>query len=372
MKILHFGFMSKISHGIRNQLIDEICAADQLKSRGVQWSTVVFSLDNPKSDSFVQKIHPTGNKVFDYLKLHYVGFQWLKKQISNYDFILFRYSPADPFSILNFNIYKNVYTIHHTLEIEELKSLFSGLMGFVVVQLESIAGRLALGRVKGVLGITPEIIDYELSRIQYRPKLLQCKYPNGVDLRKVAVAGDQRQGPPTFLMVAYHYVCWHGLDLILEKLKSCSRDFQFHIVGTVFEGDKKVIQGDHRFILHGSLNLDHIRDLACRCDFGLTSLALFRKGMTQACSLKTREYLALGLPVYSGHEDPAFPTQFPYFIFDPNLDIENLFKMALNFLAENREVIRQTAAPYIDKLKIMETLISYLGTGPDKVDDVSP
>ena len=72
--------MSKISHGIRNQLIDEICTADQLKSREVQWSTVVFSLDNPKSDSFVQKIHPTGNKVFDYLKLHYVGFQWLKKQ----------------------------------------------------------------------------------------------------------------------------------------------------------------------------------------------------------------------------------------------------------------------------------------------------
>lgn len=355
--------MSKISHGIRNQLIDEICAADQLKSRGVQWSTVVFSLDNPKSDSFVQKIHPTGNKVFDYLKLHYVGFQWLKKQISNYNFILFRYFPADPFSILNFNIYKNVYTIHHSLEIEELKSLFSGPMGFVVVQLESLAGRLALGRVKGVLGITPEIVEYEVSKVRKRSELLQRAYPNGVDLRKISVAEDQRKGPPTFLMVAYHYVSWHGLDLILEKLKSCSKEFQFHIVGTVFDDDKKTIQGDNRFILHGSLNLEQIRDLACRCDFGLTSFALFRKRMTQACSLKTREYLALGLPVYSGHEDPAFSTQFPYFIFDPNLDIENLFKMAFDFRTEKREAIRQAAAPFIDKLKIMETLISHLGTG---------
>lgn len=355
--------MRKISAGIRNQLIDEINAAEQLQSRGVQWSTVVFSIENPDSDPFVQEIHPTGNRILDYLRLHYFGFRWLKKQIPHYDFILFRYSPADPFSILNFNIYNKVYTIHHTFEMEELRSLFSGLLGFILFQLESLAGRLALRRVKGILGITPEIVDYEVSRVQKRSKRLQRPYPNGIDLRKISVAEDQRKGPLTFLMVAYHYVSWHGLDLILEKLKSCSKDFQFHIVGTVFDDDKKIIQGDNRFILHGSLNLEQIRDLACRCDFGLTSFALFRKRMTQACSLKTREYLALGLPVYSGHEDPAFPTQFPYFIFDPNLDIENLFKMAFDFRAEKREVIRQAAAPFIDKLKIMETLITHLGTG---------
>jgi hypothetical protein len=286
----------------------------------------------------------------------------LKKQIPHYDFILFRYFPADPFSILCFNIYKNVFTIHHTFEVEELGSLYSGPLGYFVVQLEKLAGNLALNRVKGVLGITPEIIDYEVSRVENRSKLAKWHYPNGIDVKRIRVAEDHRNGPPAFLMVAYHYVSWHGLDLILEKLKLCTNDFNFHIVGNVFESDKNKIQGDNRFILHGSLNLDQIRNLASQCDLGLTSFGLFRKGMTQACTLKTREYLALGLPVYSGHEDPAFPTQFPYFIFDPSLDVDKLFELGLNFREKNRTLIREAAVPYIDKLKIMETLINNLQT----------
>jgi hypothetical protein len=55
---------------------------------------------------------------------------------------------------------------------------------------------------------------------------------------------------------------------------------------------------------HG--RLDHASALAvmARADIGIGTLALHRKAMHQANALKLREYLALGLPVLYGNEDP--------------------------------------------------------------------
>lgn len=103
-----------------------------------------------------------------------------------------------------------------------------------------------------------------------------------------------------------------------------------------------------------------IKEIAAGCDLGLTSFALFRKGMTQACTLKTREYLAMGLPVCSGHEDPAFPPSFHYYIHDPDLSGDRLLETAKEFRRTKRETVRQAATPFIDKFGIMEKLVNAL------------
>ena len=40
-------------------------------------------------------------------------------------------------------------------------------------------------------------------------------------------------------------------------------------------------------------------------DVGVGTLALHRNGMNEACPLKTRQYLACGLPIVYAHTDPA-------------------------------------------------------------------
>ena len=82
--------------------------------------------------------------------------------------------------------------------------------------------------------------------------------------------------------------------------------------------------------------------------------------MAQACTLKTREYLTMGLPVCSGHKDPAFPKSFPYYIHDPDLNGDRLLKTAMEFRRTKRETIRQVTTPFIDKLGIMEKFVNAL------------
>jgi len=66
--------------------------------------------------------------------------------------------------------------------------------------------------------------------------------------------------------------------------------------------------------LHGPLLRSSYEPLLASCTAAIGSLALFRNGMEEACSLKVREYLALGLPVIGGYEDSDIPSDAEYFL----------------------------------------------------------
>jgi hypothetical protein len=50
----------------------------------------------------------------------------------------------------------------------------------------------------------------------------------------------------------------------------------------------------------------------------LGTLGLYRKQMHEACPLKVREYLALGLPVIAAYRDTDIPVDADYFLSLPN------------------------------------------------------
>ncbi|MFX8895379.1 glycosyltransferase family 1 protein, partial [Acinetobacter baumannii] len=86
-------------------------------------------------------------------------------------------------------------------------------------------------------------------------------------------------------------------------------DFILHIVGDVSVEDELLAKKDSRVILHGPLTNIEISQLMSKMWIGLASFGLFRKRMKEACTLKVREYLNYGLPIYSGHKD-IFPEEF--------------------------------------------------------------
>ena len=127
------------------------------------------------------------------------------------------------------------------------------------------------------------------------------------------------------------------------------------MLGLVEEKDSNLISQDDRFKIYGLQNESQIKEVIDCCDIGLSCLALDRKGMTDACPLKVREYLAYGLPVYMGHTDSAFPDKFKY-IYRGGVDINEILsfaRRARSFLAEE---VKEASRVYISKDQLLLNL----------------
>jgi hypothetical protein len=222
--------------------------------------------------------------------------------------------------------------------------------------LERYIGHKVLERAVGIIGVTPEIVEYELSRLT-NPKPAYC-YPNGIDLGRYRIVQDRRKGIPKFIFVASFDAPWHGVDLLLKELGRTKNSFELHLVGDI---SLKTYSDDNRFVYHGLQDERYIDDLVSKCDVGLGSFALFRKHMTQACPLKIRQYLAMGLPVFSGHIDSGLPVNFPFYKHD-SLNAEKLLAFAQESRMYSREEVRSESSKYIDKTQLMEKLLSWIGS----------
>jgi hypothetical protein len=92
---------------------------------------------------------------------------------------------------------------------------------------------------------------------------------------------------------------------------------------------------------------------------GLSSFDLASKGMTEACTLKVRDFLRLGLPVYAGHRDSALPNHFNYFVQGmPNWP--DILSFARSMRAARRAEVVAAARPWIDKTILLERLFRSL------------
>ena len=75
---------------------------------------------------------------------------------------------------------------------------------------------------------------------------------------------------------------------------------------------------------------------------------MYRVGLTDGCTLKVREMLAMGLPVFSGHKDTALPKDFPYY-FSEGGNIEDIIKFSIKVANVTRQEVRDASFRYIDK-----------------------
>ena len=127
-----------------------------------------------------------------------------------------------------------------------------------------------------------------------------------------------------------------------------------HLVGELSSTDKIIAEMDSRVILHGPKGIEDIRQIASSCWLGLSSFALSRKDMQEACPLKVREYLMMGLPVFGTHKD-VFPEAFEFYK-NSRLSISDILIFSLETRAASREEVAAAARKYIDKVAILSAL----------------
>lgn len=121
---------------------------------------------------------------------------------------------------------------------------------------------------------------------------------NGIDLADYpelpAPTGDR----PRLAFVGSLGQPWQGTDKVLS-LAALRPEWDFDLVGPGAQHDPLP-----NVTWYGSLDRERVLGVLAAADVGIGTLALHRKAMDEACPLKVREYLAVGLPVLYGYSDP--------------------------------------------------------------------
>lgn len=353
MKILHAACLLRPSMGIVKQMSEEKYIVDKL---GLDWEVQFFlPKGQEKISSIIKEAKYTNNiylnkfiyKLFAWFLIRFEYYIWLSKQ-KEVDVLLIRYSVHDIFQLVFLLLSKKpVFLVHHTLEEPELK-MNNSFLGKIRYFFEKLIGRFCICAAYGIVGVTNEIVEYEKSRIKNKNKK-SLLFPNGINIKTLQKDNSfPNLSIIKILFVASEFSEWHGLDLLLDDMKGNKKtNFELHLVGKLLSGDLEYAEKDSRIILHGIQDKEFIENLANQCHVALGSFALERKNMKEACTLKVREYLSLGLPVYSGHKD-VFPISFKFYkLGKPK--INEMLDYAADCSSYNRLLIVNEARNYIDK-----------------------
>jgi len=361
LKVLHISTVRNYPKGIEKQLRFERSASRHLLD--AQWDIVVFHCKKGANGEFEHRLPACfrgllGSRLYTWLYLILVR--------KRYDFIVQRYLPFDPFQVIFGWFFRNRITVHHGKELEELVLVRDGWSGRLATSLERWIGRVCRSQKKGVIGVTREIADYQVR--EGRANGVVSVYPNGIDLGAVDVLPDHRTELINAAFVCGQFSRWHGLDKLLLQIKGESdkellSGIKLHLVGHISDRDLRAVEAinaqNEIIKVHGHLTGQDYREVLAACDFGIGSLAMERQGLTEACTLKVREYLALGLPVFSGHRDAALPDGFEFYeIGAPNA--RKLFDFGIIMKTVARGKVRECACSYITKTSALEKVVKDL------------
>jgi len=138
---------------------------------------------------------------------------------------------------------------------------------------------------------------------------------NGIDLSRYPCLPPKSNSRPRLVFISAGGQAYHGVDKI-TRLARRFPSWHFDLIGLTSDD----VQGDvpSNVVPHGSLSRDSYEPIMRQADVGLGPLALHRKQMNEACPLKVRDYLALGIPAIIGSRDTDFPEQVPFLLELPN------------------------------------------------------
>lgn len=139
---------------------------------------------------------------------------------------------------------------------------------------------------------------------------------NSIDLAAFTPAPLPSE-PTTVVFVGSPGTPWHGLERAAE-IGALLSGVTVEVIGCSPADWPGPAGLPAHLRFHGHLPRAAYEPIVTRATAALGTLALFRKQMDEACPLKVREYLALGLPVIAGYEDTDVPAAADYFLRLPN------------------------------------------------------
>lgn len=366
MKTVHISFMPSLIKGVEKKTIQMAKAA-----REVGFDCDFYILNNDidaKNENLIYK-------KFTPLKLPFS----LKKQqqlfthlliaknvdFDAYNFVILRYPGA--FSIGGYYFFKKygykLITEHQTNEDVEYRLYRKGIINWMKFGLEPFCSRINLKNARAIIGVTQEIVELELQKSGTKPSLALS---NGIDVDSIHFTpaslfeGDVLK----LFFVASGESSWHGLDKVIETIKSYRGDvrIELHIVGG-FDATK---YSGIKIIAHGFLEGKALDGLFSQMHIGISSLGLERLGLKSASTLKSREYMARGVPFIYGYEDDDF-SDTDLALKLQNIDIGTILEYTRRITAKHQKKMREFAQKRLNwRRKIAELKVFLQALMPKK------
>lgn len=315
----------------------------------------------PSTDSFMKTIPRLFRGKF---RRRFYGWIIALSQHKNFDLILIRHQMIDPFAPIFTKLIPNIVSVHHTKESDEILLTRNGWKGNMLARLERVSSRFSIRNSVAVVGVTREIAEYE--RDTYAPNKPIAVYSNGVDLNSIDLLRDERSKESIeAAFICSSFAEWHGLDKLIiavDEYTPALNDpkLKIHLIGSLSAAQRHAIsatsQRQQVFVPHGTMNVGTYRPLLDRCDFGIASLAIDRKNLGEASTLKVREMLAMGLPVFSGHRDIALPEHENFVMVVNSFVFRDILEFGQVAKRISRKEVRNKSATAIDKRSSMHRI----------------
>lgn len=172
---------------------------------------------------------------------------------------------------------------------------------------------LVLRAASGLVFVTHELAGMPHFARYKKPSTVVA---NGIDLNDYPVLPPPHNKDPRLVFIGTGGQPWHGVDKVIY-LAQVMTQWHFDLIGVSPEGFGKI---PPNVTFYPPLERKYYEALLAQADCAIGTLALHRKKMNEACPLKTREYLAYGLPVIIGYQDTDFPQDVPFILRLPNTE----------------------------------------------------
>lgn len=298
----------------------------------IQGQLKAFNLLGVKMDSaFIKdlKIIKNGNVIDKnlakpwYVSFHKLLLEELKNSSLNYDFIYIRFSRNDIYFLklikyLSKNNKKVIveiptYPYDEEFDYSIKQNIYRIIDKYVTNKMHKYVYRIATtNSLNEIFGV----------------KTIQIR--NGVDTESIKVVDGNSDNDNINLVGIANLAKWHGYDRVIKgigdyyKENKKQQEIHFYIVG---EGNEKI----NLMNLTNELNVSkyvhfvgarrgkELEEVVNKMHIGISSLALFRAGGGHD-PIKTKEFMALGLPVILGYEDKLIDMSLPYVLKVPSSD----------------------------------------------------
>ncbi len=123
---------------------------------------------------------------------------------------------------------------------------------------------------------------------------------NGIDLTEFTPLKAPNNDIPRIIFIGSPGYTWHGVDKI-KILAQNFPDLKIDVVGYKNPLPNKPLP--ENLFLHGYLSEKKYLSIFATADLAISSLAMHRVNLTEGSPLKSREYLAYGLPIILAYKD---------------------------------------------------------------------
>lgn len=156
------------------------------------------------------------------------------------------------------------------------------------------------------VSVSEDFKNYENNRAGF--DYVSFIYPNPIDVKNMSSRQYQpTQGNYKLLALIGNYASWHGLDLLVKSIRNYPQPEKFEItfVGNKTSEVEDIFKGINCEFVQNPSD-DQMTKLYSESDIAIGSLAFFRLNITESSSLKTKEFLANGIPFIISAEDVAY------------------------------------------------------------------